>query len=498
MTYYSPYSNTTRIKNCPFEKSCPYLGGESPTKVLNQRNYLRNRVNQMEGLFNFAQNEITKLKERITQLEGENGQLLENLSQAKHTIKKIFPKRKPSETSGKRGAPKGHPGTSRKKPESIDEYIAVPLDKCPDCNSPDISLCKNFTTHLQEDIVFKVITSCFIHLRYWCHRCKKIVYAFGENELPKSPIGPVAKAIAALIRYQIKISYDDVKRIFQIFGLTISPGAFVGFDNKMYQKGLSLYEAIKSMLPYTSSVNVDETGWKKKWLWNFSPKQLDLSYYHVDESRGGKVVKEHLGEDYKGILGSDFFSAYNNSINAFGKQKCNAHLLRDIKDLEEAYPENSVVLSFCQDLKELMQNAILLHSQFSKLTPEKWNVQKKDIFSRFKDLWKNPISHPTADTLRKRLLRHKDEILTFLDHPKIIDPTNNICERALRNLVIFRKITFGNRSEQGEKNLALMATILASSKLKGLDQKEVLKTLLLKGLTPELSQKFGLPQPRAP
>jgi hypothetical protein len=63
---------------------------------------------------------------------------------------------------------------------------------------------------------------------------------------------------------------------------------------------------------------------------------------------------------------------------------------------------------------------------------------------------------------------------------------------------MLRKITFGNRSEQGKKNVSLMATILQTAKLKGLNQLDVLQTLLTKGLTPDLAQKFGLPQPRPP
>lgn len=502
MSQFYPHSNSPAISRgngyyCPLKKSCPHLGGESADKVLHQRNYFRDRNKQLEGLFGLAQNEITKLREHNTELQGENQRLQEDLSKSQHTIKKIFPKRKPATTGErKRGAPKGHPGTSRKNPASIDEYVLVPLTKCPTCNSIDISLCKNFDTHTQEDIIFKIITKCFIHLHYWCPHCKKIVYTFGDGEIPNVHIGPVARAIAAYLRYQIKISYDDVQRIFQVFGLKLSPAAFVGFDNKIFQKGLPLYETIKKMLPYSDSVNVDETGWKGDWLWAFITAQV--AFYHVDEHRSGDVIEEHLGKDYKGILGSDFYSAYN-SIKAFAKQKCNAHLLRDINDLDETFPENVIVLSFCQDLKKLIQDAILLHSQFSKLKgSEEWDIRKKDIFSRFKDIWQNPIPHPKTETLRKRLFKHKDEIFTFLIHPEKIAPTNNISEQSLRNLVLFRKITFGNRSDQGKKNVSFMATILQTAKRKGLNPIEILQILLTKGFGPEIIQKFGLPQPRAP
>ncbi|MDO9463707.1 MAG: IS66 family transposase [bacterium] len=490
----------TKVQHCHFSKSCPHLNGESTFKVLAERNYLRERVNQMQNLFGFAEREITKLKEQVGQLTQEKKSLEEDLTQAQQApFKKFYSKRNSSgDTPKKRGAPFGHPGASRKNPETIDEYVAVPLKKCPVCGNSKLSICKDTDEHVQQDIVIKkVITRSFVHFHYWCPHCKKVVSGVAENEIPKAPIGPVAKAVAGFLRYQTKISYDDIQHILQnLFGLEITPGAIVGFDNKIYRKGLSLYEALKKMLPYTSSIYADETGWKKKWLWTFSNEQL--IFFHIDPHRSGDVVKEHLGSNYKGILSSDFYSAYNSSINAFAKQKCNAHLLRAVKDLEEKFPEETEVISFCNNLKKLIQDAILLLSQHDKLPPEKWKSSKKNIFRRFKSLYKIPISHPKAETLRKRLLKHNDEILTFLKYPKVVKPTNNIAERSLRNLVIFRKITFGNRSDQGTKNVSLISTIIQTAKLKGLDPKQVLMTLLTKGLTPELFRQFDLPQTRSP
>ena len=493
----------TRVQPCPFSKSCPHLRGESTSKVLAERGYLRQRVSQMQNLFGFAEREIIRLKEQVSQLIQEKKSLEEDLTQAQQApFKKFYSKRDSSaDVPKKRGRPFSHPGAFRKRPETIDEYVAVPLEKCPVCGNSNLSTCKHTDEHIQQDIVIKkVITRSFVHFHYWCPHCKKIVSGVGENEMPKAPIGPVAKAVASFLRYQTKISYDDIQRILQnLFGLEITPGAIVGFDNKIYQKGLSLYEALKKMLPYTSSIYADETGWKRdgkpQWLWTFSNEQI--IFFHIDPHRSGDVVKEHLGFNYKGILSSDFYSSYNNSLNAFAKQKCNAHLLRDVKKLEEKFSEESEVISFCHNLKKLIQDAILLRSQHDKLSPEKWKSSKKDIFRRFKNLYKIPILHPETETLRKRLLKHKDEILTFLKYPEI-EPTNNRAERSLRNLVILRKIILGNRSEQGTKNVSLISTIIRTAKIKGLDPKQVFTTLLTKGLTPELSRQFNLPETRSP
>ena len=57
--------------------------------------------------------------------------------------------------------------------------------------------------------------------------------------------------------------------------------------------------------------------------------------------RGGEVVDEVLGESFEGILVSDFYAAYHHYPGL--KQRCWAHLLRDIHALKALYPEDAVL-----------------------------------------------------------------------------------------------------------------------------------------------------------
>lgn len=57
----------------------------------------------------------------------------------------------------------------------------------------------------------------------------------------------------------------------------------------------------------------DETGWREDGLngYIWSACTPSIRYYEYHHSRGGEVVKELIGEDYGGVLGSDFYSSYN-------------------------------------------------------------------------------------------------------------------------------------------------------------------------------------------
>ena len=55
--------------------------------------------------------------------------------------------------------------------------------------------------------------------------------------------------------------------------------------------------------------------------------------------------------------------------------------------------------------------------------------------------------------LQAKIGRAREQLLTFLDHPGLVEATNNACERALRPAGIQRKVTNGYRAmwaAQGE------------------------------------------------
>jgi transposase len=61
-------------------------------------------------------------------------------------------------------------------------------------------------------------------------------------------------------------------------------------------------------------MNADETSWRvngqNHWLWVFTNK--DTALYQIDKSRGSKVVRDILGERYRGVLISDFIRLITN------------------------------------------------------------------------------------------------------------------------------------------------------------------------------------------
>jgi transposase len=71
-------------------------------------------------------------------------------------------------------------------------------------------------------------------------------------------------------------------------------------------------------------------------------------------------------------------------------------------------------------------------------------------------------------TLCARIERYRTDLFTFVANPDVA-PTNNAAERALRPLVIARKISGGTRSKPGSQTRMILQSLVATWELRGLD-----------------------------
>ena len=73
----------------------------------------------------------------------------------------------------------------------------------------------------------------------------------------------------------------------------------------------------------------------------------------------------------------------------------------------------------------------------------------------------------TAALLRK-IANARDQLLTFIGAPGLVQPTNNDCERSLRPAVINRKVTNGFRANWAAKGDADLRTVVDTQRLAGI------------------------------
>jgi transposase len=117
---------------------------------------------------------------------------------------------------------------------------------------------------------------------------------------------------------------------------------------------------------------------------------------------------------------------------------------------------------------------------------QQFQQARQFLAQRFEQLLAQPRAQPNdpqsqqEEKIRQRLFKQQDHLLTFLDYPQV-EATNNQAERQLRPAVISRKISCGNKTEQGASTWEILASLAATAHQQGISfidhvaQKVVLK-----------------------
>jgi len=88
-----------------------------------------------------------------------------------------------------------------------------------------------------------------------------------------------------------------------------------------------------------------------------------------------------------------------------------------------------------------------------------------------------PATTSNGQRLRKRYLKHRDALFTFLHRPDV-PADNNGSERALRESVVHLKVSSGFRSAWGAQAFATIATVLQTAEKQGQDALTALTSAL--------------------
>jgi len=382
----------------------------------------------------------------------------------------------------KRGAPKGHVGQTRPIPDKIDEIEIIPPPKvCPNCGQSNITTSTEFIAKYIEDIppvIKKVVQKKYM----WgcCSDCHTPAIAPEAETGPPVKVGPNLITLLTILRQQMAAPYRKLAQ-FSTEGLQIalSPSGALGIVNRVSKKFEAIYKGIEASLPFQLVLHGDETGWKMDgmnwYLWCFCNRFL--VYFHPNVSRGSKVPKAILGSDYPGIIHADFYGAYN-FISKI--QRCLVHLQGDINDEIKISPDDKALKQLKEGIKEIIRKGLKIKelslptltdsdskSKTSRNSKEKEErKERKEVQNILYRLTLLESKNHKTMTLIGRIIKHKSSLLRFIDHPDV-EYHNNRAERAIRPMVIARKVSFGSRSPQGAYYTAVLTSVIETYRLKG-------------------------------
>ena len=173
-----------------------------------------------------------------------------------------------------------------------------------------------------------------------------------------------------------------------------------------------------------------------------------LRLFHFVTSRAGQVIRDLLGPADAGVTVSDFYRAYDQLDGPH--QRCWAHFLRDVHKLTEADPRHAGLAVWAEAVQVLYRFAVAWSAQVEERTPAERAAMPQGLEALLLAVCRAQEPETPQATLCARVERHHGEFFTFVAVPGVA-PTNNAAERALRPLVIARKISGGTRSARGAR-----------------------------------------------
>jgi transposase len=441
---------------------------------------------------------IAAQQERIAALEATVTQLTARVDGLLATVEAL---RRGDDGTG-RGRPQGMPGLKpapakerppkqprkgrtqpfvRRRMEPTAQVIHA-VDACPRCG---LRLTGGSVKRRREVIEVPLVPAMVtehVFLERCCPHCRTrhtpAVNLTGEV-VGRQRFGIGLLSLIATLREEARLPVATIQWYLTTYhALSVSVGAIVGALHAVAQAGASALAAIKEEMRGSPCVHGDETGWREDgvngYVWTFC---TPTAQYFTRGSRGGAMVDTVLGDAFAGVLVSDFYVGYQHYPGV--KQKCWAHLLRDVHDLRVAHAENAAVQTWAAGIGDVYRRAVAW-KEGNTAADEAERQRAETAFMRALQAVYGayPEAQVPQRVLSIRMAKHLHELFVFVREPGV-PPDNNIAERALRHVVTSRKISGGTRSAVGSETKMALASLFGTWRRRDINPFTACRALLV-------------------
>jgi transposase len=376
-----------------------------------------------------------------------------------------------SKSDKKSGGQSGHPGHTLLMKESPDAIIEHVAERCSSCGTNLEAITGELVSRRQT------VEIPVVQPHYMEHRSLvKICPCCGQSnagsypEEVKAPI-QYGSSVKSLVSYLSVYQFLPYRRLRQLlsdlFGLPLSEGSIDNLLEEMSEKSELAYQEIQFRIAKSMVVGADETGCrvngKKHWFHVWQNKFL--TFIVSFKSRGHAVIEEYFPGSFLYYVSDCWASQLK--TKAQHHQLCLAHLLRELLNFEKALKND-----WCIRLKDLFYRAIEIKKALTAQDYRNLPGEVLAINDELDELLKVDISgfHTKLQALVKRLIKHRESILTFLTHPDV-PYDNNGSERAIRMVKVKTKVSgqFRNKEGKGADRYARIRSVIDTAIKNGQD-----------------------------
>lgn len=413
---------------------------------------------------------VERLFARIAELEAEVARLSRNSTNSSKPPSSDPPgvARPPRQPSGKkRGGQPGHKPHQRRQLPQSKVNVVVPLVPAECCNcgaglhGDDIDPLRHQVVEIPP--ISPVVTE-YVRHALSCDECGAITRAELPPGVPMGAFGPRLSAMIAVLTAKYRMSKRSVQELLCDFlGVELAVGSVCKVEQNISAALEVPVREAMAHIPKAAVVHADETGWreakKKAWLWVAATSLVTV--FVVARSRGAKVIKDLLGDDFAGVLTTDRWSAYA-WVDVSQRQLCWSHLLRDFQGWVDSDGEGARIG------EELIQQARRMFHWWHKVRDGTMSRSEFRLKMRPVQIAVGALLSTAEDCrdkrvagMAKQMLKVEYGLWTFVGLADV-EPTNNFAERQIRHAVLWRKSSFGTDSVAGSRFVERMLTTIAT------------------------------------
>ena len=341
---------------------------------------------------------------------------------------------------------------------------------CPACQTPLRGGTRRRRREVIEVVPARVTVTEHVYVERRCPRCHGRWQPGPELEgvvVGQRRFGNDLLSLIAFLREELRLPIRAIQGYLALVcGLRLSVGSIVDAGQTLAARAAPVIAGLQEAIRAGPVLHVDETGWREAgrngYAWTFSTEQ-ERVFVHGGRDRG--VLTAVVGDDYAGVLVSDFYAVYTGYAGRH--QYCWAHLLRDVDELVGQHRADAGVRGWADRVHALYQHACAAASDPDAGTRRRARQACEATLAALCAPYLG-VAAAAQRVLAERMDKHLGELFVFVEEPDV-PATNNAAERSLRHLVTCRKISGGTRSPVGTATKMALATLFGTWRAQGLD-----------------------------
>jgi predicted RecB family nuclease len=364
---------------------------------------------------------------------------------------------------------------SQRKAEKV--VVAIPPLSCPKCGKSGRTKSR-LLTRTVEDLVFgrDSVKRRVVQYMFQGYRCRTCSHEYGLSEWYLHARKWGWNVVAYFVYNVVGLRVPQLTMqhsLNRLFGFNLVRSTLNNLKTKAAERYSLAKRKILERIVGGDLVHADETRANIKghlaYVWVLT-NMTEVAYV-LAESREAEIVHDLL-KDFKGVLVSDFYAAYD-SIPC-PQQKCLIHLMRDLNDEILNNPFNQEMKSICMGFTGLLKSIVE--------TVDRHGLKKRflrkhlvDVNRFFGFLEATQFTSEAALKCKQRFEKNRETLFTFLHHDGV-PWNNNNAEHAIKAFARLRDVIAGSSSRKGVDEYLTLLSVAETCEYRGIDFLDFLRS----------------------